>query len=93
MSKYMRSRHVPLLLEEPKALDEGLVFFLDDVMEAGHILHEERERKGWSKEYLGNIVGLSAEQIASMENGDQPIPQGYAMLFSEIFGLSHHNFL
>ncbi len=93
MSKFMRSRHIPRDVEEPKILDEELDVFLDNVEEAGHVLRTLRETRGWSLSDLGKRVGLGVDDISAMENGSQPIPQQFAKRFSEIFHTHIHNFL
>ena len=93
MSKFMRSRHVPLVKEEPKVLDEELDLFLDDVEEAGHVLRTLREARGWSLSDLANQVDLDAALISAMESGSKPISERLAKHFSEIFHTHMREFL
>jgi len=93
MSKFMRSRRVPLVKEEPKALVEELDLFLDDVEEAGHVLRTLREERGWSIRDLAKKVGIDADQLSAMESGHKPISERLAKHFSEIFHTHMREFL
>jgi DNA-binding XRE family transcriptional regulator len=93
MSKYMRSRHIPLKLEEPKSVQEEFNDFSLEIQEAGEILRALRENRGWVEAELGEKVGLDAEHIILMESGKQPIPLVTANMFSKLFKVDYHLFL
>jgi DNA-binding XRE family transcriptional regulator len=93
MTKYLKSRHVPLHLNEPKAVGEEFNDFLLEIEEAGTLLNAFRESKGFSEEELGQHVGIDTETIILMESGEQPIPFILAKKFGKIFEADYHLFL
>ena len=93
MSKYMRSRHVPLVLEETKAIQEAFEVFSSTVLAAGTTLQTLRESQGWTQRELGEKVGMDETHIALMEVGEQPIPIVIAKRFAEIFHIDYQRFL
>ena len=93
MSKFMRSRHVPLVLDEPKALNEEFENFFEGVHTVGEILRHFREEKGWSLVELGEIMELDPSQIGLMERGENLISERLAKRFAEIFHTSPYYFL
>jgi ribosome-binding protein aMBF1 (putative translation factor) len=93
MSKYRRSRHIPLQLDESNALKEETSDFLTEIQEAGTLLKTLRESKGWTEAELGEKVGMDPEHIALMERGQQPVPFVTAQLFSKLFSTDSQLFL
>lgn len=89
----MRSRHVPLVKEEPEALHEELDLFLDHIEEAGAVLQTLRKKNGWSLGDLAREAGVAKSHLAAFESGEQQIPERLAKRFSEIFDAPAHLFL
>lgn len=92
MSKFMRSRQVPLDLDESKNINEELNDFFVDAKEAGLLLRELREKRGWTLNELCQKTGLGEDQLLGMENGFLPISENIAKRFSEIFHIPKHHF-
>jgi ribosome-binding protein aMBF1 (putative translation factor) len=94
MTKYQRSRHVPLDFERSKAVTEELDDFLAEIEEAGQILKALREHKGWSVADLAKrVILVDKEHIEKMETGEQPIPLAVAKRFGKLFHKDYHLFL
>ncbi|MCC5832336.1 MAG: helix-turn-helix transcriptional regulator [Chlamydiales bacterium] len=93
MSKFLRSRHVPLVKEETEALGEEFKRFLDDVEEVGSVLRALRKKKGWSLTDLAHKAGLEKSHLEAFEKGEQPIPERLAKRFAKIFNVSIRLFL
>ena len=93
MSKYLRTRHVPLDESEPKAVKEEVQEFIEETKEAGELLKYYRETEGLSASELGGEVGVAAELIHQMEKGEQPITFDEAKKFGELFSVDYHVFL
>jgi len=89
MTKYMRSRHVPLDLEESSAVREEIDDFLEGVREVGLSLRELREQKKWTQKELGKKIGLDETHIAMLEEGGYPIPDVIAKRLAELFKTDH----
>lgn len=89
----MRSRRVPLVKEEHKELDEEFDRFLENVKEAGTILRDLRKENGWSLSDLAQEVAVDKSHLAAFERGQQPIPEGLAKRFAEIFDVPERLFL
>lgn len=92
MGKYTRSRHVPLVTEEAKVLDEELEQFIAHNQEAGTVLRGLRQKNKWSLSDLAREVGVDKKHLVEMEQGLQPIPEHLAKRFAELFHISVHVF-
>lgn len=53
-------------------------------------LREERIDRDWSQEYVGKIVGLTAEAIHYIETGQRNPSYKVLIKLENLFGLEHH---
>ena len=93
MTKYMRTRHVPLNVAEPKVVQEEFDDLLLGSQQTGGLLQALREGKKWSQRELGERVGLDEHYILLMEKGERPITPSFAKLFGDVFDTDYKTLL
>lgn len=93
MTKYMRMRHVPLNVSEPKVVQEEFDDLLTGAKQTGEHLQALREGKKWSQRELGERVGLDEHYIIMMEKGERPITPSFAKMFGDVFDTDYHTLL
>lgn len=93
MTKYLRTRHIPLSREEPQVVQEELHEFLYDAKQTGGLLQTLREGKNWTHRELGERVGLDEHYIILMEKGERPISPSFAKLFGDVFDTDYRSLL
>jgi ribosome-binding protein aMBF1 (putative translation factor) len=93
MSKYTRTRHIPLNVAESQAFNEQYQDFIEETHEAGSLLRALRESRGWSQRDLSDRVGLDDQYIALLEEGERPITTSFAKMFADVFDTDYRTLL
>lgn len=55
----------------------------------GRMMQRERIMRGWSREYVAEQTGLTAEAIRLIENGTRNPSYPVLIKLEDLFGLSH----
>lgn len=66
---------------------------LENYGEQGLYLKGLRLREGYTQARLGELIGISPNNISAMEHGRRPISKTVAKLLGEIFEVNYQRFL
>ena len=53
----------------------------------------ERESRGWSQEYVGNLIGITKQSLSAIERGDTTPSYKVLCDLERLFNLSHRDLL
>ena len=53
------------------------------------VLRQERIRHGWTQEYVGKHIGVTAEAVGMMENGKRKPSYSVLVELENLFEMSH----
>lgn len=93
MTKYMKSRHIPLDKRENNSIDEGFEEFFAELFEIGSYLKTLREEKKLSEKAFCKKVGIALHHLKMIEMGVQPIFEDLAKKLGDLFNVDPKKFL